>query len=129
MEQRITDQAIQYLRYLEAADYSSMRALCTDKATVWHNDGKSEQSIDENLEQLKQLMSDKIRSWRYDIIRQFQNTNEVLQQQLLHLSFTDGSGGEVLAAMYFRFENGLIDRIEEYANFVPLNNAPATDKG
>ncbi len=34
---------------------------------------------------------------------------------------TDGARSDVHAAMYFRFDNGLIDRIEEYFNAVPLD--------
>jgi hypothetical protein len=31
----------------------------------------------------------------------------------------NGMRGQVHAAVYFRFDNGLITRIEEYSNFVP----------
>ncbi|MHA6631614.1 nuclear transport factor 2 family protein [Pseudonocardia sichuanensis] len=118
MSAEIQDTAIRYLRLLEAGDHAGMRALCTDTATVWHNDGKDEQTIDENLSLLKGMLS-KETSLRYDIIRQFSKPNEVLQQHVLHITNIEGPAGEVQAAMYFRFEGGLIDRIEEYANFIP----------
>lgn len=57
MEPELTEKAVQYLRHLERFDFASMRAMCTDMATVWHNDGKGEQTIEENLGQLKQMSS------------------------------------------------------------------------
>ncbi|MFB4271639.1 DUF1684 domain-containing protein [Nonomuraea sp. GTA35] len=118
MSTDIKDAAIRYLRRLEAGDYAGMRALCTDTATVWHNDGKPQQTIDENLAMLKDGPTAEV-SLRYDIIRQFTEADEVLQQHVLHITNADGPVGEVQAAMYFRFEDGRIDRIEEYATFIP----------
>lgn len=118
MSTDIKDTAIRYLRRLEAGDYAGMRALCTDTATVWHNDGKGQQTIDENLAMLKDGPAAEA-SLRYDITRQFAEADEVLQQHVLRIANSDGPVGEVQAAMYFRFKDGLIDRIEEYANFIP----------
>ncbi|MER6947522.1 nuclear transport factor 2 family protein [Nonomuraea sp. NPDC000554] len=126
MGQNISEKAIQCLRHLEAYDFAGMRSMCTDTATVWHNDGKGEQTIDEKLEQLKPLVA-AVDSLRYDVTRQFQSSNEVLQQQVLHLAMTDGSRGEVHAAMYFRFRDGLVDRIEEYAYAVPVDDDTTGD--
>ncbi|WP_165436387.1 DUF1684 domain-containing protein [Amycolatopsis suaedae] len=118
MSADIKDTAVRYLRRLEEGDYAAMRALCTDTATVWHNDGKGEQTIDENLAMLKDMPGADA-SLRYDITRQLAEADEVLQQHVLRISNADGPVGEVQAAMYFRFKDGLIDRIEEYANFIP----------
>jgi len=121
MRQNLSEQAIQCLRHLEAYEFGSMRAMCTDTATMWHNDGKGEQTVDEKLEQLKPLVA-AVDSLRYDVTRQFQNSNEVLQQNVLHMVMADGSRSNAHAAMYFRFREGLIDRIEEYAYAVPVDN-------
>ncbi|MEV4125685.1 hypothetical protein [Nocardia sp. NPDC049707] len=94
--------------------------MCTSTATVWHYDGEGEQTIDEKLEQLKPLVTAVDSLW-YDVARQFQNSNEVLQQNVLHMVMKDGSHSEIHAAMYFRFEGVLIDRIEEYTYNVPVN--------
>ncbi len=57
---------------------------------------------------------------RYDIIRQFSQPGEVLQQHVVRVVTRNGMRGEVHAAVYFLFDDaGLITRIEEYANFVP----------
>ncbi|BCJ50561.1 hypothetical protein Asp14428_20360 [Actinoplanes sp. NBRC 14428] len=115
-------QAVAYLRSLERADWDTARAMCADTATVWHNDGKGDSTIDENVKG----MADKIHtieSLRYEIIRQFAQRDEVLQQHVVHVATTGGMRGEVHAAVYFRFENGLITRIEEYSHFVPAPQA------
>ncbi|WP_218952424.1 nuclear transport factor 2 family protein [Amycolatopsis anabasis] len=122
MGQNIAEKALQWLRHLESYDFAGMRAMCTDKATVWHNDGAGQQTIDEKLKQLSPLAAT-VDSLRYDVIRQFRNANEVLHQQVLHLAMSDGSRSELHAAMYFRFEDGLIDRVEEYAYPMPAGEA------
>ncbi|MGW6460300.1 nuclear transport factor 2 family protein [Streptomyces sp. NPDC055078] len=126
MERNIREKAIQCLRHLEAYEFDGMRAMCTGTATVWHNDGKGDQSIDEKLEQLKPLVP-ALGSMRYEITRQFENPGEVFQQQILRLALADGSRSEVHAAMYFRFDEDLIDRIEEYSYAMPTGMEPAED--
>ncbi|WP_283134634.1 nuclear transport factor 2 family protein [Rhizohabitans arisaemae] len=118
MGKNICDKAVESLRRLEAYDFAGMRSMCTGKATVWHNDGKGNQSIDEKLEQLGPLVAT-LDSLKYEVVRQFHNSHEVFQQQVLHLAMADGSRAEMHAAMYFRFEDGLIDRIEEFVYDVP----------
>jgi len=127
MELGLTEKAVQYLRHLEQFDFASMRAMCTDTATVWHNDGKGEQLIEENLEQLKQMSGGGgvVALW-YEITRQFEKPDEVLQQHVLHINMPDGVGTELPVAMYFGFQDGLIDRIEEYANMTPPNEGSAS---
>ncbi|MFJ2758810.1 hypothetical protein ACIO3S_24640 [Nocardioides sp. NPDC087217] len=44
-----------------------------------------------------------------------------------HIKMPDGSGTELPVAMYFGFKDGLIDRIEEYANMTPPDQAHVTD--
>jgi limonene-1,2-epoxide hydrolase len=121
MSQDLKDKAITYLRHLEKADWAGARAMCSDTATVWHNDGKGDETIEENITGMEGQI-DAIESMRYDIIRQFSQPNEVLQQHVVNVATKNGMRGQVHAAVYFRFEGGLITRIEEYANFVPSNN-------
>ncbi|MER0485067.1 nuclear transport factor 2 family protein [Streptomyces sp. Edi2] len=114
MRKNIGEMATRCLRHLESYDFEEVRAMCTETATVWHNDGKGDQTIDEKLEQLKPL-ADTVGSLRFDIARQFHSANEVLQQHVLRLTMPDGSRSEVHAAMYFRFDGYLIDRMKEYS--------------
>ena len=124
MALELTEKAVQYLRHLEKLEFSGMRAMCTDTATVWHNDGKGEQTIDENLQQLEQNSAGGGGfALRYDIVRQFQKSDEVLQQHVLHITMPGQPGTELPVAMYFGFKDGLIDRIEEYANMTPPSEA------
>lgn len=109
--------AVHYLRLLEKGDFTGMRALCTPTATVWHNDGQGEQGIEDNLAGLEKMTTGNVASLRYNIIRQFDRPDEVLQQHVLNITNADDSVIELHVAMYFGFKDGLINRIEEYANF------------
>ncbi|MDJ1134340.1 nuclear transport factor 2 family protein [Streptomyces iconiensis] len=124
MERDLGENAIQCLRRLEAYDFDGMRAMFTRAATVWHNDGKGEQTIDEKVGQLKPLAG-AFDALRFEVTRQFRKGNEVLQQQVLHLTRADRSRSEVHATVYFRFEGGLIDRMEECVCSVPAGGRPA----
>ncbi|MFF8784407.1 hypothetical protein [Streptomyces sp. NPDC015125] len=75
---------------------------------------RESQTVDEKLEQFR-FLADMVGSLRFDMTRQFRGANEVLQQHVLRLTMPDGSRSEVHAAMYFRFDGYLIDRMEEYA--------------
>ncbi|MET8871510.1 nuclear transport factor 2 family protein [Nocardia sp. NPDC004604] len=114
------DKVIRYLRNLENRDFSSARSMCSDTATVWHNDGNGEQTIAENIASMQRQIPS-IESMRYEVIRQISDRDAVLQQHVVHVATTNGMRGEVHAAVYFRFGGDLITRIEEYANFVPLD--------
>lgn len=123
MEQNLSGKVNEFLRRLEAYDFAGAQKMCTEKAIVWENDGEAQQVIDERLDQFRSFVAT-VDSMRYDVIRQFRNSDEVLQQQVLHLVKTDGSRSEIQAFVHFRFENGLIDRIEEYHYTASAGEAP-----
>lgn len=114
MRKNIGEMATRCLRHLESYEFEEVRAMCTETATVWHNDGKGDQTIDEKLEQLKSAVG-MVGSLWFDVVRRFHSGNEVFQQHVLCLTMPDGSRSEVHAAMYFRFDGFLIDRMEEYS--------------
>lgn len=118
MSETLRQKAVVYLRHIENGEFSQARAMCTGTATVWHNDGKGEQTIDENVAFMERLIGT-FTSVHYDIVRQFSDENAVLQQHVVEVTPLEGMGGQVLAAVYFQFDGELISRIEEYANFVP----------
>ncbi|MFD9699846.1 DUF1684 domain-containing protein [Lentzea sp. NPDC059081] len=103
-----------YLRHLENREWSAARAMCAETATVWHNDGKGDSTIQENIAGMAAQI-EPIESMRYDITRQFDQPGEVLQQHVVNVAMKDGGQFRLDAAVYFRFEDGLITRIEEYA--------------
>lgn len=125
MAHDIDDRVRQFLRSLEAFDFTAARALCTEAATVRQNDGRGEQPIEESLDRLRSFTAD-VRSLSYDVIRRFRNPDEVLQQHVLHLAGNDGSRSDVHAVVHFRFQDGLIDRIEECVYAEPALTAPRT---
>jgi ketosteroid isomerase-like protein len=115
MSQDLKDKAVAYLRHLENREWADAQAMCSEKATVWHNDGKGDSPIQENIAGMKAQI-DPIQSMRYDITRQFSQPDEVLQQHVVNVLMKDGARFRLDAAVYFHFENGLITRIEEYAS-------------
>lgn len=125
MAHDIDDRVNLFLRSLEAFDFTAARTMCTEAATVRQNDGQGEQPIEDSLDRLRSFTLD-VCSLRYDVIRRFRNPDEVLQQHVLHVVGNDGSRSNVHAAVYFRFQGGLIDRIEEYVYAQPTLTAPRT---
>ena len=121
MSHDLEDKATAFLRHLENREWADARAMCSEQATVWHNDGKGDSTIQENISGMKAQV-DPIESMRYDITRQFSRSGEVLQQHVVDVVMKDGARFRVDAAAYFRFEDGLITRIEEYAG-LPGNGA------
>jgi ketosteroid isomerase-like protein len=121
MSHDLEDKAVAFLRHLENREWAAAQAMCSEKATVWHNDGKGDSTIQENISGMKAQV-DPIQSMRYDITRQFSQSDEVLQQHVVNVAMKDGARFRVDAAAYFRFEDGLITRIEEYAG-LPSNDA------
>lgn len=110
--------AATYLKHLENREWDQARSMCTADATVWHSDGKGDSGIDENIAGMKEQIGS-IASMRYDIQRQISQGDEILQQHVVRVETSDGTSMNVYAAVYFRLNNGLIERIEEYANAVP----------
>ncbi|MGW3953024.1 nuclear transport factor 2 family protein [Streptomyces sp. NPDC004752] len=125
MAHDIDDRVNLFLRSLEAFDFTAARTMCTEDATVRQNDGRGEQPIGESLDRLRSFTAD-ADSLSYDVLRRFRNPDEVLQQHVLHLVGNDGSRSDVHAAVYFRFQDGLIDRIEEYVYAEPVLTRPRT---
>ncbi|MET4921713.1 nuclear transport factor 2 family protein [Streptomyces sp. PSRA5] len=119
MSQDLKDKVITYLRALEKPDWEAARALCAETATVWHNDGKGDETLDEYFEGLKRQIGS-YESIRYEIIRQLSQPGGVLQQHVVRVTANDGERGGVYAAVYFGFDDAeLITRIEAYANYIP----------
>ncbi|SES16414.1 Uncharacterized conserved protein, DUF1684 family [Lentzea xinjiangensis] len=111
----LKDKATTYLRHLENRAWDDARAMCSQDATVWHNDGKGDSTIDENIAGMAAQIGS-IESMRYDVTRQFDRPGEVMRQHVVNVVMEDGAVFAIDAAVYFRFENGLITRIEEYAS-------------
>lgn len=118
MDNDITAVLDEGLRLLEAKDFAGFRARCTPGASLWENDGNGEQTIDQRMAQFKEFAAN-VESLHYEVFRRFARDGEVLQQHVLHVLGADGSRNQVHAAVYFRFDGDLIDRIEEYGYQVP----------
>lgn len=93
--------------------------MCDETATIWHNDGKGDETLEQYFEGLKKQIG-LYESTHYDIIRQLSQPGGVLQQHVVRVTAKTGERGGVHAAVYFAFnDTGLIIRIEAYANYIP----------
>lgn len=110
-----------FLRHLEKYDFASARTMCTTDAGLWQNDGKGELALSERLDQFESFVTS-VKSMRYEVTRRFQDSDEVLQQQVLHLEMNDGTSSEGPAAVYFRFTGDRISRIEEFLYDLPKDS-------
>jgi ketosteroid isomerase-like protein len=115
MSEDLKEKAVAYLRHLERADWAAARAMCSATATVWHDDGEGDSTIEENIAGMESQI-DAIASMRYEITRQLSGPGEVLQQHVVRVTMKDGARFQVHAAVYFGFADGLVTRIEEYAS-------------
>ncbi|WP_072806173.1 nuclear transport factor 2 family protein [Rhodococcoides yunnanense] len=119
MSKELENKVVDYLQALERTDWQSARSLCAADATVWHNDGKGDETLDEYFDGLK-VQIGLYQSIRYDIIRQLSQAGGVLQQHVVRVVAKNGERGGVHAAVYFGFdETDKITRIEAYANYIP----------
>jgi hypothetical protein len=119
MTQDRKNDVIIYLTALERGQSNVARALCVASATVWHNDGKGDKTLDEYFAGLNVQIAT-YDSIRYDITRQLSHASGVIQQHVVRVVTKNGERGGVYAAVYFGFDDvGLIDRIEAYANYIP----------
>lgn len=119
MSRDLSDRVVSYLRALEKSEWDAARALCSETATIWHNDGKGDETLDEYFAGLKSQIGS-YESIGYDIIRQLSQPGGVLQQHVVRVVAKDGERGGVHAAVYFGFDDDrLITRIEAYANYIP----------
>ncbi|MFB8103161.1 nuclear transport factor 2 family protein [Streptomyces sp. NPDC056007] len=119
MSQELKDKAVTYIRALENRDRQRARTPCAETATVWHDEGKGEQSTEENIAGVEG-QSASIESMHYGILRRLSQPGEVLQQHVGHVATAHGMHGEVHAAVHFGSDDaGQIERREQYADFVP----------
>ena len=116
----LANTVVDYLHALEIVDWNAARAFCADTATVWHNDGEGDETLDHYFAGLEEQIG-KYDSIHYDITRQLVEPYGVLQQHVVRVvGKNNGERGGVYSAVYFGFDDaGLISHIEAYANYIP----------
>ncbi|MFC9249808.1 nuclear transport factor 2 family protein [Amycolatopsis thailandensis] len=114
MSQDLKDKALAFVRHFQNSEWQEALEMCSDDATVWHNDGQGEASIQDNVKG-QAVKMEAVQSMRYDIVRQLSEREEVMQQHVVNATLKNGAIFRLEVAAYFRFENGLITRIEEYS--------------
>ncbi|WP_218835191.1 nuclear transport factor 2 family protein [Rhodococcus sp. ACPA1] len=97
----------------ENADVEGLRRLYAPDATIWHNDGAGDQSVDENLESLAVLFGGML-SVKFEVKRRVEVPGGVFQTHTLHGVLPNGERVDLDAAMFMQVDAGQVSRIEEY---------------
>jgi ketosteroid isomerase-like protein len=113
-------QGVSMLRVVEAffacaehGDFDGMRACYAPDATVWHNNGRPEQTFDENVT-LVAAVASVLSGLRYDVIRRVAAEDGVFSQHVVCGELPDGTELRLDAVMFLRVANDRIHRVEEY---------------
>jgi len=104
---------------LESGDIEAIREIYAPDIVVWHNYDQVEQDLEQSLKVLKAFRRT-VSDVRYEIIRQADTGDGVLQQHILHGRLSDGRNIAIPAAIYLQVRDGRITRIEEYLDPSPL---------
>ncbi|MGH3262454.1 MAG: nuclear transport factor 2 family protein [Trebonia sp.] len=105
--------AEEFFACVEQGDFAGMRACYAPNATVWHNDGLPEQTLDENIA-LVTAVASVLSGLRYDVIRRAEVEDGVYTQHVLCGDLPDGTELRVDAVMFLHIANDRIHRVEEY---------------
>lgn len=103
----------EFFACVEQGDFEGMRACYAPEATVWHNDGQPEQTVEENVAAVS-AVAGVLSGLRYDVIRRVEFEEGVFTQHVLRGELPDGREFRLDAAMYLRVANDRIQRVEEY---------------
>lgn len=109
----MSEVADRFFAAAENADVDGMRRLYAPEATIWHNDGTGDQTVDENLSSLAVLFGS-MRSVKFEVKRRVEIPGGIFQTHTLHGVLPDGEQIDLDAAMFMGVENDKVTRIEEY---------------
>ncbi|MFW0784844.1 nuclear transport factor 2 family protein [Gordonia sp. CPCC 206044] len=107
--------ADRFFAAIEAGDIDTLRALYAPGAVIWHNEDRTEQTIDENLRVLRWL-SRTVGDLAYRDVRRILHDDGFVQQHLLTGTLPDGAPLEVPAGLFVTVADDHIVRIDEYVD-------------
>jgi ketosteroid isomerase-like protein len=109
------DIAAGFVAAIEAGDVDALRRIYAPAARIWHNGDGAEQTVEENLPTLRWLGRN-VRDLRYEEIRRDPLPAGHVQRHMLRGGLPDGTRIEVPACLFVTVTDGMIARIEEYAD-------------
>ncbi|NDZ95237.1 nuclear transport factor 2 family protein [Streptomyces sp. SID6673] len=115
----IDELADRFFMAIEAGDGDTVRAMYADDAVIWHNEDRTTQTVDENLRVLRWL-SRTVAALRYRDIHRIVHDGGFVQQHVLTGVLTDGTELSIPAALFVTVTDGMICRIDEYADSAHL---------
>lgn len=112
----------EFFATVERGDFEQMRKIYSPDAVIWHNDGRDEQTVDENIAAVSALYG-AVRGLRYDVTRRTETADGgVFAQHVLRVELPNGQELAIDAAMYIRTDGVSIARIDEYVDTAVVND-------
>lgn len=102
---------------IERGDSQAVRTCYAPDAKIWHNFDEHEQTVDENIALLEALIGI-LSERKYTLRERFTVPGGVVQQHDLDGVLPDGSKFHLPACIFFKVEDDLITRIDEYFDSV-----------
>jgi ketosteroid isomerase-like protein len=109
------DLAASFVAAIEAGDVDALRRIYAPEARIWPNGDGAEQTVEENLRTLRWPVRN-VRDLRYEEIRRDPLPGGYVQRHVLCGGLPDGTPIEVAACLFATVADGMITRIEEYAD-------------
>ena len=110
---------------IETGDVGAARAIYHPKVTIWHNTDGLTQTVEENLETLRQLVAVTTER-RYDDVRRYAfdkggGVTGVVEQHVLRATFVNGRTLELSACLIVDVVDGRITALDEYFDSAALS--------
>ncbi|WP_101951127.1 nuclear transport factor 2 family protein [Mycobacterium sp. 3519A] len=96
-----------------AADFDRIREQFSADFTIWHNNGSGEQDLEETIASLRTLHS-LFEQFTFVVRHRMVVRDEVFQIHALEGTLVDGVRFTLDAAVYLRFVDGQLIRMEEF---------------
>ena len=102
-----------FVTSIERGDTAAVRACYAPDAKIWHNTDGVEQTVDQNIERVKWLVST-LPDCHYRILRRVALENGFLQTHVLEGTRPGGERFRLDACVIVTMANGVITRLDEY---------------
>ncbi|PHV67133.1 ketosteroid isomerase [Williamsia muralis] len=113
VDMTMIDVVDRYFVAAEAADVDELRRIYAPDATIWHNDGAGDLTVDEHLHNLAMLFG-AMPSATFEVKRRSEVEGGVFQTHTFHGVLPDGTPVAVDAALFVGVADNRVTRIEEY---------------
>ncbi len=115
----IDEVADRFFAAIESGDTDALLALYAPDAVIWHNEDRTEQTVEQNLRVLRWLTRT-VADLEYRDVRRIVHDDGFVQQHLLTGTLPDGEALAIPAGLFVDVADGHIVRIDEYVDSAHL---------